>query len=227
MKVSVLITTYNHEAYITNAIESALAQHTNFEYEIIIGEDHSTDRTREIVQDFNEKHSDKIRVLFSDPADSERDRAFGPPGKTNFVGGVQACTGQYIALLDGDDYWTDVHKLQKQVDFLDTNPEFAIACHNVTMFYEDGSAEPANLLPPGHPKISTIEDLIFGNYISTCSLMFRRSLFPKLPDWFYTVDIGDWALHLMMPSMARFAISPNRWQRTESTRVVYGPASRP
>jgi len=208
MKVSVLIITYNHEAYITEAIESALAQDTNFDYEIIIGEDASTDRTREIVLDFQKRYPDKIKVLLSDPANSARDRESGPAGKTNFVRGFQACTGQYIALLDGDDHWTDTHKLQKQVDFLDRNQEFAIACHNVKMFYQDGSNGPAKLFPPDQKEIATIEDLIFSNFISTSSVVFRRGLFAKLPDWFNTVDIGDWALHLMNADQGKIRYFP-------------------
>ena len=110
---------------------------------------------------------------------------------------LQACRGQYVALLDGDDYWTDVKKLQKQVDFLDSHPDFAICCHNVTVFYDDGSKAPANLIPPDQPSVLTIEQLFFVNFIPTCSAVFRRGLFGELPDWFYTLKIGDWPLHIL------------------------------
>src|SRR6266478_2690508 len=123
MKVSVLMTTYNQEAFIAQAIDSILMQEVGFDYEIIVGEDASSDRTREIVLEFQKRHPNQIRVLLRDPIDAERDRAAGVGGKRGFVNGLQACQGKYIALLDGDDYWTDIHKLQKQVDFLESHPD--------------------------------------------------------------------------------------------------------
>src|SRR5258706_13079090 len=125
MKVSVLIVTYNQEAYISAAINSALEQVTSFAYEIIIGEDVSTDRTREIVLDFQRQHPDIIPVGLADTAESDRERTLGIGGKTNFIKSLQACQGEHVALLDGDDYWTDAQTLQKQVDFLDRHPDFA------------------------------------------------------------------------------------------------------
>ena len=197
MKVSVLIVTYNHAEYIASAINSVLMQEVSFDYEIVIGEDASTDGTRAIVLEFEKEYPDKIRALLRDPVDAETDRAAGVGGKGGFVKGLQACKGQYVALLDGDDYWTDPHKLQKQVDFLDSHSDFAICCHNVSMLFEDRSIEPANLFPPDQKEISTIEDLFFSNVIPTCSVLFRRGLFAELPDWFYTMKIGDWPIHIL------------------------------
>lgn len=197
MKVSVLMTTYNQEGLIAQAIESALMQEVNFDYEIVIGEDASTDRTREIVLGFQERNPEKVRVRLRDPIDAERDRAAGVGGKRGFVNGLQACTGQYVALLDGDDYWTDVHKLQRQVDFLDSHLDFAICCHNVKMVYDDGSKEPVNLMPPDHKEAWALEDLLLANVIPTCSTVFRRGLFGELPDWFFELKLGDWPIHIM------------------------------
>lgn len=197
MKVSVLIITYNQEAFIAQAINSVLMQEVDFDYEIVIGEDASTDRTREIVLDFQRQYPDRIRVLLHNAVDSDCDRALGIGGKTNFINSLQACQGEYVALLDGDDYWTDVRKLQKQVDFLESHPDFAICCHNAMMFYEDGSKPPVNLLPPDHPEVSTIEDLLFANVIPTCSTVFRRGLFDELPGWFFSLKLGDWPIHIM------------------------------
>src|SRR3982751_285794 len=126
MKVSVLILVYNQERYIRNTIDSVLMQQVNFDYEIVIGEDASTDDTRTIVLQLAQQHSNRIRVLLRDTTDAERDRAAGLGGKSNFVQGLHACRGEYVALLDGDDYWTDPLKLQKQVDFLDNHGDFAM-----------------------------------------------------------------------------------------------------
>lgn len=187
MKVSVLILTYNQENFIAQAIDSALMQQVDFDYEIVIGEDCSADRTREIVRQYAENYPDKINPLFQ-PQNLN---------KGNFVATFKACQGQYIALLDGDDYWTSPHKLQKQVDFLDNHPECAMCFHNVTLFYEDGSREPWNRCPVNQKEISTIEDLLKGNFISTCSVMFRNGLFGEFPELFYKTAIGDWPLHIL------------------------------
>jgi len=197
MKVSVLMTTYNQEAFIAQAIESILMQEVKFDYEIVIGEDASTDRTPEIVSEFQRKHPEKIRVLLRDPVLAERDRAAGVGGKQNFVGGLRACQGEYVALLDGDDYWTDVHKLQKQVDFLAQRPDCVICFHNALMVYEDGSAPPHNMCPVDQKEISTIEDLLRRNFIPACSMLFKRGLFAELPRWFDESPTGDWLLGLL------------------------------
>jgi glycosyltransferase involved in cell wall biosynthesis len=197
MKVSVLVTTYNHAKYINQTLNSILMQDVNFDYEIVIGEDASTDRTREIVLELQKRHSDKVRVLLRDTVEAERERAAGLGGQGGFVNCLQACKGQYVAWLDGDDYWTSPHKLQKQVDFLESHPDFAISFHNATMIYEDGSQEARNLLPPNHQAVSSLSDLLLVNFIPTCSAVFRRGLFGELPDWFYTLKIGDWPIHIM------------------------------
>src|SRR5690348_13348495 len=114
MKVTVLVITYNHEPFIRQAIESVMMQVTDFEYEVVIIEDFSTDRTRDIVIEFQEKYRNKIRLVLADKHSNVR--TAGP-------GEILKARGRYIALLDGDDYWTSPHKLQKQVDFLDHHPE--------------------------------------------------------------------------------------------------------
>ena len=197
MKVSVLIITYNQEEVVAQAVNSALMQEVNFPYEIVIGEDVSTDRTREIVLEFQKQHPDKIRVMLRDPATSERDRARGLGGKTNFVQGLQDCRGEYVALLDGDDYWTSPHKLQKQVDFLDTHPECALCFHDVLMIFDDGKTEPRNFSSPHRKPISTVEDLLSENFIPTCSVLYRRRPQDEFPEWLLTTPTGDWGLHII------------------------------
>jgi len=106
--------TYNHETYIREAIDSVLMQQVNFPYEIVIGEDHSTDATRTIVRDYQRRHPDKIRLRLS--RENLYSRKLDPGTATHC-----ACRGKYIALLEGDDYWTDPLKLQKQVDFMEAH----------------------------------------------------------------------------------------------------------
>src|SRR5213593_3247277 len=123
MKVSVVMTTYNHEKFIARAIDGVLMQQTDFAYEIIIGEDCSSDKTRSIVIDFHKKHLDKIHLIL--PAEN-----LGNDGNSILVQGLQAAHGEYVALLDGDDYWTSASKLQKQVKFLEDHHQCSICFHN-------------------------------------------------------------------------------------------------
>ncbi len=191
MKVSVSITTYNQEAVITQAIESVLMQEVNFDYEIVVGDDSSTDHTREILVALQQAHPGKIRLLLHEK------KLAGLPGKLNFVTTLAACEGECVALLDGDDYWTNVRKLQKQVDFLESHPECTICFHNVVAIDDDGSREPGTLCPPDQKEISTLEDLLSGNLIPACSVVFRRGLFDRLPDWYFNSAMGDWPLHIL------------------------------
>jgi glycosyltransferase involved in cell wall biosynthesis len=197
MKVSVVLITYNHERFITQAVESVLNQEVDFPYEVIISEDCSTDGTRGIISEFQRRYPERIRLLLS-----ERNL------NTNMVlsRGIQTAGGQYIALLDGDDYWTDTCKLQKQARFLDTHPGCSICFHNVRVVYEDGrrEAHPFHVQTPEHPisaripkAVSTLDDLAGGNFIQTCSVMFRSRLFEEFPPWYDGSPLGDWPLHIL------------------------------
>ena len=196
MRVSVCLLTYNHERYIAQAIESVLAQQ-GVEFELVISEDHSTDGTRAIVDDYAARHPDLVRVLPS-PANVGMTRAFAR--------GIEAARGTYVALLDGDDYWTSPHKLRIQADYLEAHPECTICFHNVTVEYEDGSVAPHSFhtATPGRyfsrpiPKpVSNLADVAPGNFMQTCSVMFRRGLFGEFPEWFTDLAVADWPLHVL------------------------------
>jgi glycosyltransferase involved in cell wall biosynthesis len=197
MKISVLVPTYNHEKYIRQALDSILTQEVDCDFEIVIGEDASTDQTPSILNEYQNRYPNQIRVLLSDRAGAERDRKRGLGGKNNFIRTLKACRGEYVAFLDGDDYWTDTHKLQKQVDFLDTHPDFVICFHNVNSFFEDGTQAPENLLSNEVREVSSIEDLLKGNFIPAPSAMFRSGLVTDFPDWFLTLKIGDWPFYIL------------------------------
>lgn len=189
MKVSVLVMTYNHAQFITQALDSVLMQQVNCEYEVLISEDCSTDGTREIVLDYQKKHPNKIQLLLSEQ---------NLHSNAVVVRGIRAARGEYIALLDGDDYWVSPDKLQKQIDFLDAHPECSMCFHNATVIHEDGSREPWNWTSPHQKEISTFEDIWQGNFIATCSTMFRRGLFGEMPDWYNSMfPITDWPLHIL------------------------------
>ena len=189
MKVSVLVVTFNQENFIAQALDSILMQEGNFDYEIVIGEDCSIDKTRDIVIDYRKRYPDRIRLLLH-PKNLGMTK--------NFVQTYKACKGEYIAILEGDDYWTSTRKLQKQVDFLDANSDFVICYHNARAVREDAKL-PSNLLCPLFQKReSTIEDVIIGSAVPTLTIMLRNGLITDFPDWYFDLRYGDWTLLMLI-----------------------------
>ncbi len=196
MKVSVLVVTYNHENYIVQAIDSILAQEVNFDYEILIIEDCSTDRTRSIVLDLQAKYPERIRLSLAEQNECSNKRF-----ATEFL----ASPAEYVATLDGDDYWTSPHKLQKQVDFLDAHPECAICFHSIQVFFEHNTKK-AGMYNGQCPKeISTLEDLWADNFIASCSVMLRKGLIDEFPEWYGAAIFGDWPLYMLHAQHGKIA----------------------
>lgn len=189
MKVSVCMTTYNHEQYIAQAIDSVLAQKTNFDFQLIIGEDCSQDKTRKIVSDYQKKYPQIIRLLLANKNQGMM---------ANWVKTLQAVRSQYLAVLEGDDYWINPYKLQKQVDFLDKHPDYSLCFHATQAFYESDRKK-TYLIPPKQRKKSlySLEDILEYNFIATCSVMYRHNLVKKLPAWFNQLGLGDWPMHIL------------------------------
>jgi glycosyltransferase involved in cell wall biosynthesis len=189
VRVSVLVLTYNHAPFIAEALDSVLMQRTNFAWELIISEDCSTDGTREIVQDYRRRFPDRIRLLLSE----KNLRRLEILGR-----GIRAARGDFIALLDGDDYWTDPEKLRLQVEYLDAHPECSTCFHNALAVYQDGTQPPREWVQPGQKEFLTIEDIWRGISITTCATVFRNRLY-ELPSWFdeMPIPILDWPLHIL------------------------------
>lgn len=198
--VSVCPITYNHAKYFSQAIESVLSQKVNFEFEIIIGEDESSDGTREVALDYQRKYPGKIRVLLH----NRRDVIYingRATGRWNFVDTLSHARGKYIALLPCDDFWTDPNKLQKQVDVMEAHPEYSVCGHWVVDVDENGSElDSAKAMGKACPEIFTARQALEGTPLHPNSLLFRRfdltshpaySLFLKLP-------AGDDPLMLML-----------------------------
>ena len=200
--VNVCMLTFNHEKYIQEAIEGVLMQKCNFDYALVIGEDCSTDKTKQICQEYASKYSG-INLLTS-----ETNLGMVP----NFIRTLHACTGRYISLCEGDDYWTDPYKLQKQVDFLEANEDFAITFCNVLVKYEDSDNKnhkgyQKEKMPSNNPiqtfpvpnETTDIYDIAKGNYIHTPGVVFRNILRDvSLPRYMSTVPIGDWPLYMFI-----------------------------
>lgn len=185
LKVSVLIITYNQRQFIRKAIDSALAQQTSFPIEILVGDDFSNDGTRDIIQEYERQHPGLVVGVL-------HPRNLGKNGGINFLETLKRAKGEYYALMDGDDYWTDPLKLQKQADFLDAHPDYSMVFHNALITYEDGT--PEHLLNgPDTKSFFTVEDLIGEDeiwFMATSSTMYRNSI-KEYPAWFSESVSGD------------------------------------
>jgi glycosyltransferase involved in cell wall biosynthesis len=186
--VSVLMITYNHERYLRQAIESVMAQKTTFAFELVIGEDCSTDGTFAIVSEFAGRYPDKIRAI-------RRERNLG--AHRNFIETLRGCRGRFVALLEGDDYWTVDDKLARQALVLQALPECAICFARARVVQEDGSQPPWDY-PMWNRSRYTAGALMEENFVPTCTAVFRQGLLLEIPNWFYGVTFGDWALHLLL-----------------------------
>ncbi len=183
-KVSACIIAYNHEKYIKECLDGALKQNLNYDYEINVFEDFSTDKTREIVLDYAKHYPDKIKVFLNE-------RNLGLTG--NWVHALTSCHGDYVAICEGDDYWTDQNKIQKQVDFLENHPNFALSSHNANIIIDGKTVK--LYCSPNHPEIMDLEFILtYGSGVPTCSLVIRRDTIKNLPDWFSKMRACDWTI---------------------------------
>lgn len=162
-KVSVCMIAFNHEAYIRQAIESVLSQDVDFDLELVIGEDCSPDGTLALCQEFARRDS-RVRLL-----PSERNLGV----MSNFSRTLQACRGEYVAVCEGDDYWTDPLKLRKQVSFLDAHPDHAGAAHQSLVVSDNVPSRPFREHVPSELVTG---DLIGRRLFHTASVLFRRQV---------------------------------------------------
>ena len=187
--VSVLMISYNHEKYIAQAIESIIRQQTGFRFELVIGEDCSKDGTRRICEQYAAAHPGLINLL-------PTPHNFGM--MPNFCRTMHACRGKYIAVCEGDDYWTDPGKLQQQFDLLENNPDANLCFH---ICREWSEADQAFRETPAFPREQYgFRDFASrGCFIHTCSILFRNlpEITGRFTDWTYPLSGGDYLLYLL------------------------------
>jgi glycosyltransferase involved in cell wall biosynthesis len=180
---------YNQEDFIAEAIESILAQKTTFPVEIVIGDDNSKDRTGEICSEYAARFPGKIKYHY-------REKNIGM--MPNFIKTLGECDGKYLAVCEGDDFWTDATKLQRQVDFMEAHPEVSLCCHNHSVL-ANGETLHANEDIAEDVKILETEDYMRNPFFHTSSYFFRRDAQPApYPDWYRDVLAGDHFLVLFL-----------------------------
>jgi glycosyltransferase involved in cell wall biosynthesis len=188
--VSICCITYNQEKYIHEALEGFLMQKTSFKFEIIIGEDCSTDETRNILLAYQKNYPNLIKLI-------TYEKNVG--GIQNQINALNAASGKYIAMCDGDDYWTDPLKIQKQVDFMQQKEDCVICCHYSRVIDENGNLISEHEAPI--PLNFDYEDVLLGKKEETriCSLMMMNHEFIKNmgeQDWYYHAAGADTFLKL-------------------------------
>jgi glycosyltransferase involved in cell wall biosynthesis len=185
--VSVLLVTHNQAQYVRRALDSILAQEFDGGLEIVVGEDCSTDQTAAVVLEYAARAPDKFRVF-------QRPQNIGLAA--NLAGAWIECRGDYIALLEGDDYWTDPHKLRKQVAALDAQPGWVLCFHRVQVRSDTGGPPFLEPAEEDFPRETSIDDLLQRNYICNVSVMYRRGVVPEVPTAFRRLVHQDWPLHV-------------------------------
>ncbi|PAU93171.1 hypothetical protein CK503_13510 [Aliifodinibius salipaludis] len=200
--ISVSVHTYQHANYIEDCLKGILMQETEFSFEILLGEDASTDGTREICIEYAKKYPEKIRLFLHKRANNIQIQN-RPSGRFNFLYNLHNARGKYIAICEGDDYWTDPLKLQKQVEFMERHNEYSLCFHNSKVMYENGNKSP-HLFRKLENRKYNIEELIKGPwFVPTQSILFR-SRFLEIPRWINYLFGGDYALQLILADKGPF-----------------------
>lgn len=178
MMVSVVCMTYNHEAYIGNALEGFVSQKTNFAYEVIVHDDASTDKTADIIREYEKKYPELIKPIYQ-----TENQYFKVNAMQVYVRPL--VHGKYIALCEGDDYWTDPLKLQKQVDAMEQHPEVDICAHTANMIDAKSQKCVGKIAPSKQDVIFDLGTVIEGGgaFVATNSLLYRRELMDNPPQF--------------------------------------------
>lgn len=237
LKLQVVVPTYNHAPFLAETFDSILAQQTRHSYQILVHDDASTDGTRDIIQDYAKRHPDKFELILQE--------------ENQFQKGYRIATlvwphykAKYIAYLDGDDYWTDPTKLERQIDFMDQNPRCMIS-QTRSEFFDSETGETIEHFPPEDKRRRRLhfEDLAQGNFLLSSAVMHRRRALPKLPSDFGEIGFGDYAkfaliarkgwIGLIDAEMTRYRIhKKNMWfgkpfeERLKKTQAVQAYVAR-
>jgi len=187
--VSIECTSYNHEDYIAEALDSMLMQKTNFAYEILVHDDASTDRTAEIIKSYEQRYPDIIKSI------CQTENQYSKGVLVELVNSERAL-GKYIAVCEGDDYWTDPDKLQRQVDYMEAHPECSMCVHAAERVSAVTKKTVSSIRPSNKDKIFSVEEVIEGGgeLFATNSILYSREKIPEMPEYYLNASIGDYPL---------------------------------
>jgi len=188
--VDVIMPVYNHEKFLAQAIESIMAQQTTFNYRLIIGEDCSKDRSREIAKEYAAKYPDKVFPQL-------HEKNLGASQNGAFL--LNFASSKYIAICEGDDYWTDPTKLQQQVDFMEANPDFAFCFTTLDVIDDTGKKHP-DFFPKITKDVYGMEDVVNAAqlYVSMATILFRNVMPRPLPAFYVKYIIADNSILLLL-----------------------------
>lgn len=188
-KVSVCMITYNHEKHIEEAINGVLMQECDFEIELIISNDCSTDKTNQKIQNLLQNHPKSSLIKYHN-----HEKNLGM--MNNFIFTINQCSGQYIAICEGDDYWTDALKLKKQIEFMSVNPEISFTFHRAEILHKNKMT--LSYIGNNFVDRKTIETKYFlrkaGARYCSASAVFRNNVFENLPQWLLECHVADFPI---------------------------------
>ena len=197
IKVSINCITYNHETYIEKAIQSFLMQKTNFKYEILIHDDASTDSTQEIIKKYEKEYPNIVKPLL------QKENQWSKGVKNiNYLFNHTRSNGKYIAICEGDDYWSDPYKLQKQIDYMESNPNCTLCTHAVARI-DTQSERIIDIIRPSNSNsyLDTREFILGGGmFIGTNSIIYRKETLDNPPKWYLDAPVGDYPLQIFLAS---------------------------
>ena len=211
--VSICVLAYNHEKYIRDAINGILSQKCGFNYEIVLSNDSSTDHTHEIIQDILNEHPMAYRIRYFN-----NEKNIGMI--SNFINTLENCNGKYIAICDGDDYWTDNLKLQKQIDFLENNLDYIACFHNAQVIENGKFTKPYHSWEEN--KNIDIRSLIVkgGGIFPSSSIIYRNEI--DIPEFDFDIKAGDtMLLYLILNKGMVFYLKDNMCIYRKHDQGVY------
>ena len=222
--VSIHCLVYNHEPYLRNAIEGFLVQETTFPFEILIHDDASTDNSATIIKEYAAKYPDLIKPLY------QKENQYSKGVDITYDFQISRALGKYIAICEGDDYWTDPKKLQKQVDFLENNPHFGLVFTDFDKLFNNSGIIHKSLFKNGEeiPYTEFIDILENKPYLAPCTWVYRKEFTPQkrgnYTDWSYTIllDIAkESKIKFMEDSTAVYRLLPESASHSKSIKKQF------
>ncbi len=192
IKVSINCVTYNHEKYIRDALDSFLSQKTNFEFEILVHDDASLDKTTKIIEKYQKKHPKIIKPIY------QKSNQYSQGKRIFYEFNHKRAIGKYVAMCEGDDYWTDNYKLQKQFDYMENDTNCTICVHSVEII--NNLTKRQNEIHPfkENSKFNLSDYLKKNLFLSTSSIFYRKKAFDNPPKFFLDATVGDTPLKMIL-----------------------------